>query len=182
MPNFIFLKRSKTSGLKQTFTGLHELLSKEGSNLLFHPDSFECPRLKELKETLDSAFNQTAPMFEVIVEVKPEEGGRLKPLLDRYPALKINQEPKGDIIFLLGQHEGMRVDLLYRYEQVFRKKGVKRLVLYTEPVFLDQKGMLVHGTTQAARRALSFPFEFEPLRLPGAALSLVRFGAGMPPL
>ena len=125
---------------KKTLRGLHELLSHDKKI------RFSILIKGKDKKAEASALNQTAPFLEVI-----DEG----------------EAPTGTHILVLEEGDRMRVDLLYRYEQILRTKRDENLVLYTSAVRLDSLDRLTPGMLHAELRPLHFPYEFMPMALPG---------------
>lgn len=158
---------TKNNPPKKTVLGLHELLSQDKPFVYSIVVRVKNPCTASLIKALESAFEQTAPNKEVIVIGSAEEMASLRAVWDSFKELKVNEEPSGDYVYVLDQHEWMRVDLLYRYEQVLRQKNDASLILYTHPVDLDHKGRLIHGTLHQKPKDITFPYEFEEVNLKG---------------
>lgn len=135
------LQSSKLGRLKESSQGLHQLL--EG-NHRFHYSILmfiDQPLPHFLKASLESALNQTAPHFEILLGYKGKQShevenivGEMKKkfphqlknfqfddqphlLSESYIINFLAKHSKGNYLFLFRPGDWMRPDLLYRYEQ-----------------------------------------------------------------
>lgn len=142
--------------------GLHSLLPKCFFSIVIKVENFSVTALDKL---IISAFNQTAPHFEVILL-----GDIDQTIFKKYDGLKFNVNPKGDWVVFLNQHMWLRVDFLYRYHQLITHESSLTTVFHTNPVFINQKDELLHGTINFDSVKLNFPFEFRKVEIYGCAM------------
>lgn len=133
----------KIERLRSLTHGLHSILSNDkrfSYSVLIPLDN---PSPKNLKETLKSVLELTAPDLEILVGYKRSESNNVLDILNEFPQIKmilcpdtekiinrLAEESKGNFLFLMGQEDAVRCDILFRYEQILRMSKTDDLVLY----------------------------------------------------
>ncbi|HEV8051195.1 MAG TPA: glycosyltransferase [Parachlamydiaceae bacterium] len=164
--------------------------SKDLHSLLPDPQNFKYsiiisldhPSPKLLQSCLSSACLQSAPNFEILIGTKiPPSPDVLKVIyqmeaqypeviklvdlstqtIEDYSSNQLVRQAKGNYLFFLDQHDWIRPDLLYRYEQLLRTFSNKETAVIN--CFEDQINKNDHfipgSTTEKIR--LQFPYVFE---------------------
>lgn len=126
--------------------GLHQLLAQDKRFFFTILIETGDPLQPEYRKMLESAYNQTAPNYEVVVK---------------------GQAILGTHILLVSKHDWLRPDLLFRYEQVLRLQTEEKTVLSCHAVTLDKQDCIPDGSLTPQNRSLHLPYEFEPFELFG---------------
>lgn len=176
--------------VRTELTGRHQLLAASGGSrysILVPLDNGPGTDLSAVDKSIRSVLGQTAPDFEVLVNVGGGVGSRLQSLLTELSAdrvasgrLRLVQAEENPapteayrIINLLaeqatGQHfllvnpgELIRPDLLYRYEQTLRLfSQPDDVILYCNDFMIDAEESILPGGDTIQPLQLHFPYEF----------------------
>lgn len=178
--DFQELQSSKDARLKDSSTGLHQLLlGKERFyySILIYVES---PLPKLLNETLESALNISAPNCEVLLGfcTKPNNLiADLERLKNRFPnrlkdfhfenqteSFIINalaEKAKGNFLFILNSGDRIRPDLFYRYEQTLNFHSCpEKVVLFCDEYQIDHNGAAISRTRSNKPERPFFPYVF----------------------
>lgn len=152
--------------------GLHQLLPQDpfySYSLLFVVDQ---PKASHFQAALQSALDQTAPNFEIVVGFNgvpaKEIAGVSGISVSKRPDIEVwnllAEKANGNILVLLEQDGWMRPDLLLRYEQTFRMcSDPKRTILYSDEYTITSTGDLTRGDQLLQPEELHFPYFFSTL-------------------
>lgn len=123
---------------RKTLQGLHSLLSSDNKI------RFSCVIEGNNEATKRSVENQTAANLEIV---------------------KTN--PSGTHVLFVHAGDRLRLDLLYRYEQILRVVNDPNAVLYISPTPLKPNENFLSARLTPKFKELHFPYEFEALHLSG---------------
>ncbi len=180
--------------LKNLTRGLHSLLPDSISfSILIAVDQ---PRIAFFENTLESAFSQSAHRLEILIGISQNATSEIIETISKAKmkwakgtatlkiiqfegsvpnAFKVNrlaEEAQGQYLFILGQEDWIRSDLLFRYEQTLRlSESPERLILTCyESRYNSKLGMVFGGTFQKPSD-LPFPYVFTNLMGHGLMMS-----------
>ena len=153
--------------LKKTTRGLHALMAQDKKYSFSILTLVEKGDLLSLRSALISALEQVSPFFEVLIGYAREEALPFLSQFQKKHSEKIQLFPvaswtelashaTGTHLFLLKEHDEIRPDLLYRYEQMLRLLDDPQVVLHGRPILAEE-----------SKREIHLPFEFEPFELYG---------------
>lgn len=186
--DFEDLQSSKNLRLREAAKGLHQLLDE---NEKFYYSIFiliDHPSPDFLRATLESALNLSAPRFEVLLGLKGKQSRKVEKVIEdlkkKYPLVlqeflfenpqqhltesfiinSLAEQAKGNYFFILHQGDGVRADLLYRYEQTLhfyaQSKFRDNIVLFCDEYEVDQQYSPLPRTRTNKPQHPQFPYIF----------------------
>ena len=174
-------KHTQCQNLQKQIKGLHALLpdsSKFTYSILINLDN-PSPRL--LKSCLSSACMQTAPIFEILLGSKNQLSSEIVRVIDTFKDLPperikvfdfsfqedlsynlLAKEASGHYLFFLNQHDWIRPDILYRYEQRLRTcSNSENLAINCFEDRITENEYFIPGIGKK-KPPLYFPYIFQP--------------------
>lgn len=167
--------------------GLHALLSKDRNFTYSILIALTKPNPHFLEQSIRTALNQTSPHVEILIGSSGEDDPQVQEVLShlhnsqrgasriKFFAFRgaeerkvhswiVNQlaaQAEGKYLLLLNQHDLVRPDLLYRYEQTLRlMKNPEEVVLYCNEFQIDTNGSIIPDSYQYKPNSPVFPYIF----------------------
>lgn len=184
---FYWIESDTTKKARKQMEGLHALLSKDGQFTYSILIALSKSNPIFLEQSIRSALNQTSPSFEILIGSMGEEDSQVQAVLSRlrgshgrtsrikifafqrvgkreeYSSI-VNQlaaQAEGKYLLLLNQHDLIRPDLLYRYEQTLRlMRNPEEVVLYCNEFQIDTNGSSVPESCLSKPNSPVFPYVF----------------------
>jgi GT2 family glycosyltransferase len=183
------INEEKVHKLKRVTDGLHSLLSADNRFSYSVLMVVKQARLPFLKKALQAVLNQSAPHIEFLIGFEGEQSSQIYQLVEEYQKkspktirtfqltkenekknFSINElakEAKGNFIFLMDQHDWIRPDLLFRYEQTLRIfEDPEQVALICQDNKINELDYSI-PLSETIRTAFHFPFLFESIRSHG---------------
>jgi GT2 family glycosyltransferase len=150
--------------------GLHELMSYDNQfsySILIPLDN---PQLSYFRETLESVLQLTPPKIEILFGYKANESKETLEILyefekqidNKIKSFEISDseivevlasKAKGNMLFIMGQEDLVRCDILYRYEQMLRMQTTKNVVMYCQEYHIQDESKIQN-------KSINFPYVF----------------------
>lgn len=186
LPSY-WIESDSTNKARVQMEGLHTLLSKDGKFTYSILVALSKPDPIFLEQSIRSALNQTSPFVEILIGSMGEDDAKVHTVLSHLrssqretsrikfvtfqPAEKrdahswiVNQlaaQAKGKYLLILSQHDLIRPDLLYRYEQTLRlMENPEEVVLYCNEFHIDINGSIIPDSYRYKPNSLIFPYVF----------------------
>lgn len=186
------IKEDKIKKLQRTAEGLHSILPHDTrfSYSILMP--IYQPRPTFFQESLESVLTQSAPHLEILIgcmqplskknegileELKKKYSKNLQifNFLDQEKESVINQlaeRSSGHFLFIMGEEDWIRPDLLLRYEQTLRIfSDPEKKVIYCNLNALNDKGYFIPNSEYRQPKELGFPYFFQPFMEKGLLVS-----------
>lgn len=182
-----WIESDSTNKARMQMEGLHALLSKDSQFTYSILIGLSKPNPIFLEQSVRSALNQTSPCVEILIGWMGEEDSQVQAVLshlrdsqrgtsrikffafqrvekrEEHPAI-VNQlaaRAEGKYLLHLNQHDLIRPDLLYRYEQTLRlMKNPEEVVLYCNEFQIDTNGSIVPESYLSKPNSPVFPYVF----------------------
>lgn len=172
----------KIHALRKRAVGLHTLLPSHPLYTYSVLIAADHPNLLFFKHALESALHQTAPQMEILIgfetppspeieklllEMERENPKRIKHFVlplgnDQLILNELAQRAKGHFLFLMGQEDWIRPDLLFRFEQTLRILPNPRCsVLYCNENRINDRGYFIPMSERKKPTSLPFPYIFD---------------------
>jgi len=182
-----WIESDSTKKARKQMEGLHALLSKDGKFTYSILIALSKPNPIFLEQSLRSALNQTSPCVEILIGWMGEEDSQVQAVLShlrdsqrgtsriKFFAFQraekgeehssiVNQlaaKAEGKYLLHVNQHDLIRPDLLYRYEQTLRlMKNPEEVVLYCNEFQIDTNGSIVPNSYLSKPNSPVFPYVF----------------------
>ena len=182
-----WIESDSTNRARIQMEGLHSLLSKDGQFTYSILIALSKPNPIFLEQSIRSALNQTSPSVEILIGSLGEDDPQVHGVLSQLRGLQrgtvrikffafqragkreeyssiINQlaaQAEGKYLLLLNQHDLIRPDLLYRYEQTLRlMRNPEEVVLYCNEFQIDTNGSIVPESYLSKPNSPVFPYVF----------------------
>ncbi len=172
---------------QKSINGLHSLLKSDEYSYsvlipVYHPEA------KYFKIALQSVLDQSAPIMEILVgfdghhseeiynviEELKRENSKASSIIKTFifdrqifpggissTTNELAKQANGKFLLLMDHDDWIRCDLLYRYEQVLRlAKNKETLVLYCNEYKIDEKNIIIPGTSLKKPEKPHFPYFF----------------------
>lgn len=178
--------------LERTAQGLHTLLPSDDRFSYSILISINVPRLPLLIECIQSALNQTAPKVEILIGLKETTAEEVKKTLatlqkdnptkikvftftNDCPIInKLAESAAGNFLLLLGEHDWIRPDFLFRFEQTLRVfSDPEKHVLYCNFNYVSEQGFFIPSSTHTQPPKLNFPYFFKEFEEKGLLIPSV---------
>ncbi|MDP1879557.1 MAG: glycosyltransferase [Parachlamydiaceae bacterium] len=177
-----WIESERVKKLQQITKGLHTLLSHQSSFSYSILIAIDQPINSLILKTIESALNQTAPNFEVIIGVKNnnesdellikghfknQDSSKLKivTVLEGSESSQINElaeKATGAYLFPLKACDWLRPDFIYRCEQLLRlhKNFTDPICIYSDEFNINEQGYPIPGKKWIKPETLMFPYHF----------------------
>jgi len=175
------LSEDKIDALRRRVLGLHSLLPTHPLYTFSILLPVDQPNPQFLKLAIESLLHQTAPQMEILIgfEKAPEPSIEkilqkleqenpkkirrfvLAPDTEQFVVNELAKRASGHFLFLMGQDDWIRPDLLFRYEQTLRiLPNPRSSVLYSNENKINGHGYFV-PMSEKRKPPLLFPYYFE---------------------
>lgn len=177
------IREEKIQRLRKTSKGLHALLPLDAQFSYSIIMPVNQPQLNFFQESLESVFDQTAPHVEIViglmqppsqpmeelfVQIQKNFGSRVaifhffQETEEHKLINRLAEKASGKFLFIMGQEDWIRPDLLLRYEQTLRIfSDPENRILYCNFNALSAKGYFIPNSEYRQPSQLDFPFFFK---------------------
>lgn len=179
------IREEKMKRLQQTATGLHALLPLDARFTYSILIPVNQPDPIRFQESLESALNQSSPHAEILIGLMQLPSQQLNEILKEvcqksekkiqlfrfYQISKKNEvinqladKASGHYLFILGEEDWIRPDLLLRFEQTLRVfSHPEKMVLYSNLNQINDTGYFIPNSELRQPTKIHFPFFFKPI-------------------